>query len=90
MNTPPLPTRNGKEEKVEALFAELKNQIGLRRLRRMKFVRGSYSADPPYTILEVLGILLSDRIKAELSQYGFNEFHPDSVGFHAVRPVPLE
>lgn len=31
----------GQRKKVEALFAELKNQIGLRRvrLRRMKFVR---------------------------------------------------
>jgi len=33
--------QSGKEKKVEALFAELKNQIGLRRLRlrRLKFVR---------------------------------------------------
>jgi hypothetical protein len=48
---------------------------------------GSYSADPPYTILEVLGAPLSDRIKSELSQYGFDEFHPNSTGFRAVRPV---
>jgi hypothetical protein len=33
--------------------------------------RGSHSANPPYTIPEVLGAPLSDRIKAELSQYGF-------------------
>jgi hypothetical protein len=33
-----------KRKKVEALFAELKNQIGLRRLRlrRMKFVREQF------------------------------------------------
>src|SRR3989442_10298606 len=40
----PSPTHNGKEDKVEALFAELKNQIALRRLRlrRMKFVREQF------------------------------------------------
>jgi hypothetical protein len=42
---------------------------------------GSYSASPPYTIPEVLGAPLSDRIKAELSHYGFDEFHPNSEGF---------
>jgi hypothetical protein len=51
---------------------------------------GSHSANPPYTILEVLGAPLSDRIKAELSQYGFDEFQPNAEGFSAVRPVPCE
>lgn len=27
---------------------------------------GSYSADPPYTILEVIGTPISERLKAEL------------------------
>jgi hypothetical protein len=49
---------------------------------------GSYSSDPPYTILEVLGVPLSERIKAELSEYGFNEFHPTASGFSAARPTP--
>jgi hypothetical protein len=48
---------------------------------------GSHSANPPYTVLEVLGTPLNDRIKAELSQYGFDEFHSNSVGFCAIRPV---
>jgi hypothetical protein len=41
-NTPGFAQRERK--KVEALFAELKNQIGLRRLRprRLKFVRGQF------------------------------------------------
>ena len=36
--------RNADRKKVEALFAELKNQIGLRRLRprRLKFVREQF------------------------------------------------
>jgi len=38
-NTPAFASAQRKRKKVEALFAELKNVIGLRRLRRMKFVR---------------------------------------------------
>lgn len=49
---------------------------------------GSYSANPPYTVIEVLGAPLSDRVKAELAEYGFDEFHPNTAGFSAVRPVP--
>ena len=30
------------QQKVEALFAELKSHIGLRRLRRLKFVREQF------------------------------------------------
>ena len=39
-----LPQAQRQRKKVEALFAELKNQIGLRRLRlrRMKFVREQF------------------------------------------------
>jgi hypothetical protein len=33
---------------------------------------GSYSADPPYTVLEVLGTPLTAKAKNELSAYGFN------------------
>jgi hypothetical protein len=51
---------------------------------------GSYSAHPPYTVLEVLGAPLSDRIKTELSLYGFDEFHSTTVGFCALRPGPSE
>jgi hypothetical protein len=49
---------------------------------------GPHSANPPYTILEVFGAPLSERIKAELLQYGFNEFRPTQAGFNAVRPMP--
>ena len=48
---------------------------------------GCYSSDPPYTILEVLGVPLSERIKTELAEYGFNEFHSTAGGFSAVRPT---
>ena len=43
-NTPEFANAQRERKKVEALFAELKNQIGLRRLRlrRMKFVREQF------------------------------------------------
>ena len=43
-NTPGFASAQPERKKVEALFAELKNQIGLRRLRlrRMKFVREQF------------------------------------------------
>jgi hypothetical protein len=49
-NTPGFANAQQQGKKVEALFAELKNQIGLRRLRlrRMKFVREQFFlAAPP-------------------------------------------
>jgi len=44
VNTPEFATAQRQRKKVEALFAELKHQIGLRRLRlrRMKFVREQF------------------------------------------------
>jgi hypothetical protein len=43
-NTPEFANAQRQRKKVEALFAELKNRIGLRRLRlrRMKFVREQF------------------------------------------------
>jgi DDE family transposase len=43
-NTPAFARSQHLRRKVEALFAELKNQIGLRRLRlrRMRFVREQF------------------------------------------------
>jgi hypothetical protein len=43
-NTPEFAQAQRERKKVEALFAELKNQIGLRRLRlrRLKFVREQF------------------------------------------------
>jgi hypothetical protein len=62
----------------------------VRELDTIDLHHGAESADPPYTVLEVLGTPLTDRIKSELSQYGFDEFHPNSAGFYAVRPVPQD
>jgi hypothetical protein len=44
VNTPEFATAQRQRKKVEALFAELKNQIGLRRLRlrRLRFAREQF------------------------------------------------
>jgi hypothetical protein len=49
---------------------------------------GAHAANPPYTVIEVLGTPVSERIKTELSQFGFNEFRGTAAGFRAVRPMP--
>jgi hypothetical protein len=50
---------------------------------------GPYSADPPYTAIEIIGASLTERVKAELGHYGFDRFCSTPTGFRAVRPVPL-
>jgi hypothetical protein len=47
----------------------------------------AYSADPPYTVLEVIGTSLSEKIKTELSEYGFDKSLTTSEGFRAERPL---
>ncbi|MFZ0037601.1 MAG: hypothetical protein WAK91_09275, partial [Candidatus Acidiferrales bacterium] len=51
---------------------------------------GTYSANPPYTIIEVLGALPTAEVKKELSAYGFNEFHTTAEGFIAERSRPSD
>jgi hypothetical protein len=51
---------------------------------------GIYSADPPYTMIDVIGTPNTAEIEAELSQYGFDEFELISGGFRAVRSLPNE
>jgi hypothetical protein len=48
---------------------------------------GSFSADPPYTQLEVFGARLCEETRTELSQYGFDEFEVTPDGFRCSRPV---
>jgi hypothetical protein len=46
---------------------------------------GEYSADPPYSILEVIGCTPSDRVRAALAELGFSVASTDSDGFTASR-----
>jgi hypothetical protein len=48
---------------------------------------GANSADPPYTVLEVIGAPLTGEIKDGLSVYGFDEFRESATGFTATRPA---
>ena len=50
--------------------------------------RGVYSADPAFTVIEIIGTPLSEGIKIALSEYGFDEFKETTEGFRAVRPLP--
>lgn len=49
---------------------------------------GSYSADPPYTVVDVIGARLTDSVRATLQDFGFDEFRLTSAGFRAIRPLP--
>ena len=51
---------------------------------------GVYSADPPYTVLEVVGTELTDNAKRVLSEYGFDKFQITSTGFVTSRPKALD
>jgi len=51
---------------------------------------GAYSANPPYTVLEVIGTGITARLRIELSQFGFDEFHETAQGFRAVRSTPTD
>jgi hypothetical protein len=48
---------------------------------------GFYSADPPYTVLEIVGARLTARIEAALTDLGFDSFPITNDGFRAIRPL---
>lgn len=51
---------------------------------------GKYSANPPYTVLDVIGAAITPRLRTELGQFGFDEFQQTPYGFRAVRPMPAD
>jgi hypothetical protein len=55
-------------------------------LQTIDMHHGVHSADPPYTVLQIIGTVLTARIEAALSEYGFNSFRPTPEGFQAIRP----
>ena len=60
-------------------------QLFLNELYMIDLHHGIHSADPPYTVLVVIGVDLTPRIKNELATYGFDEFQNNLVGFVARR-----
>jgi len=49
---------------------------------------GPYSADPPFTRIEVFGTPFSETIRLALADYGFNQFSSTTDGFVATRQIP--
>jgi hypothetical protein len=46
------------------------------------------TADPPYTVICVIGAALTATVSAAVSAYGFDSFIVTNDGFRAVRPLP--
>ena len=49
-----------------------------------------YPANPPYTVVDVIGAQLTNEVKAKLSEFGFADFEATAAGFRAVRPLPAD
>ena len=46
---------------------------------------GQYSHEPPYTILEVIGLSFSQRLRRVFERLGFNSFQDTKEGFRATK-----
>lgn len=62
----------------------------LRKLDTIELHHGPYSANPAYSVIEVLGTQLTAAAKNRLSEYGFDEFQITSTGFVAIKSKPLD
>lgn len=63
--------------------------ILINELNTIELHHGACSADPPFTVLEVIGTAITARLRHELSQFGFDEFRETAQGFRALRPTPM-
>lgn len=54
-------------------------------LEQVDLHHGEFSADPPYSILEVIGCTANDDVKQELQDYGFAISEITKDGFTATR-----
>jgi hypothetical protein len=64
-------------DSAEALFVEI--------LETVELHHGTFSADPPCEILEVIGVAATERIRTALADIGFAVVVETPQGFHAVR-----
>ncbi len=48
---------------------------------------GQYSHDPPLSVIEVLGTVMTDHIREALTELGFTEIRTTDHGFVAQRPA---
>jgi hypothetical protein len=65
-------------------------ELLLDHLDTIELHHGPHSADPPYTLIEVIGTELTAKARNVLSEYGFSEFQLTSTGFMAGRLKPLD
>lgn len=63
-------------------------EIALSILDTVDLHHGPHSANPPYTMIEILGANLNDELRTELKEYGFSSFETLPEGFRATRPLP--
>jgi hypothetical protein len=63
-------------------------QMLIAELGAIELHHGPDSANPPFTLIEVLGTPLTDNTKNALIQYGFDNFQENSIGFIATRREP--
>lgn len=54
-------------------------------LEQVDLHHGKFSANPPYSILEVIGCIASDEMKQELQEYGLGISEITAEGFIATR-----
>lgn len=62
----------------------------MQELETIDLHHGVYSANPPYTVVEVIGTGISEKVKEKLAEFGFDQFEPTSEGFRAIRPLPRD
>jgi hypothetical protein len=51
---------------------------------------GTYSANPPYTMIEVIGAQITRKLKDAFAEFGFDQFEPTPQGFRATRSLPKD
>lgn len=78
--------------KVEAGITTFKYSEGASRLgaylgilATVDLHHGTYSSNPPYSELEVIGVPLTDEAKSATRDLGFMRFEPTAEGFRATR-----
>jgi hypothetical protein len=64
--------------------------ILINELNTIDLHHGTYSANPPYTVIEVLGAGIREKVKSSFADFGFNQFIPMLEGFRAIRPLPKD
>jgi hypothetical protein len=57
----------------------------LKILETVDMHHGPHSSDPPYSVLEVIGLPLTDEAKAAIEDLGFETFETTVAGFRATR-----